>query len=385
MTTIDTHSTTTAADRTAEFVARAAALGPQLAELAVDRDRDGTWVSDSYALLQASGLLKIGVPVELGGEGATIRDLAMVQRELGKHCGSTALASSMHQHSTAFHAWRFGKGMPGSEGPLRKIAEDGWVIASTGGGDLTRPKGTATKTDGGYLLNGHKRFVSQAPEATVMGAMFAFDDPDQGMRVLNIGVPFAAPGVDVFETWDTLGMRGTASHDVIFTDVFVPDEKVLANRPYDTIDAPLQVILSVAFPIITGAYLGVAEGAFAAAVQQVTTPDDPGVQRTIGLMRNRLQVAAWALDGALTTVGDNPTPSMESVAAVMAAKREIGNAGIEVCDLAMDIAGGRAFFKGSPIERAYRDIRAIKFHPLSWEQTLTHAGRLELGLPADAV
>ena len=100
-------------------------------------------------------------------------------------------------------------------------------------------------------------------------------------------------------------------------------------------------------------------------------------------MNNRLQIAAWALDGALATVGDDPSPSMTTVAAVMAAKREIALAGVEICDLAMDVAGGAAFFKGSPIERAYRDIRAAKFHPLSLEDTLLHAGRLALGVPCD--
>ena len=100
-------------------------------------------------------------------------------------------------------------------------------------------------------------------------------------------------------------------------------------------------------------------------------------------MRHRLRVAGWALDGALAVVGDDPAPSMETVAAVMAAKREIALAGIEVCDLAMEVAGGAAFFKGSPIERAYRDIRGAKFHPLTPEATLLHAGRLALGLPCD--
>ena len=99
----------------------------------------------------------------------------------------------------------------------------------------------------------------------------------------------------------------------------------------------------------------------------------------------RLRVASWALDGALAAVGDDPTPSMETVAAVMAAKREISLAGIEVCDLAMEVAGGPAYFKGSPIERAYRDIRAAKFHPFSPEATLLHAGRLAFGLPCDHI
>ena len=78
-------------------------------------------------------------------------------------------------------------------------------------------------------------------------------------------------------------------------------------------------------------------------------------------------------------MGDDPRPSMQMVASVMAAKREIALAGLEVCDVAMDLGGGQAFFKGSPIERAYRDIRAAKFHPFNPEATLIHAGQLVLG------
>jgi alkylation response protein AidB-like acyl-CoA dehydrogenase len=190
--------------------------------------------------------------------------------------------------------------------------------------------------------------------------------------------------VRVLDNWDTLGMRGTASNDIVIDDVFVPDARVLANRPYGVVDGPLQVIVSVAMPIVSAVYLGVAEAAYRAAVAAAAAKaGDAIVQRQIGLMAHRLQVASWALDGALTQVGDDPTPSVERFAAVMAAKREIALAGIEVCDIAMEIGGGAAFFKGSVIERCYRDIRAAKYHPLTPEQTLVHAGRLALGLPVD--
>jgi hypothetical protein len=49
----------------------------------------------------------------------------------------------------------------------------------------------------------------------------------------------------------------------------------------------------------------------------------------------------------------------------------------------MDVAGGASYFKGSIVERCYRDIRGIKFHPLHLEQSLLHAGKVALGLPAD--
>jgi alkylation response protein AidB-like acyl-CoA dehydrogenase len=372
-------------DREAQFVARATACGPVLAEHAARHDRDGTWVAESFQHVKDAGLLKIAVPTELGGDGATIREVAMVQRELAKYCGSTALASSMHQHVTAFTAWRYRRNLPGAEATLKRIVDDGIVLVSTGGGDFTRPRGEAVKVDGGYKVSGRKLFASQSPVGSVLSTMFVYDDPERGKRVLNMAVPVNVEGVTVHDNWNTLGMRGTGSNDVSIDGVFVPEDKVLADRPYDELDPPLQVICSIAFPIITAVYLGVAEGARDYAIASVSKPTDPSVQRQVGLMNNRLQVASWALDGALAVVGDDPKPSHGTVAAVMAAKREIANAGIEACDIALELGGGAGFFKGSPLERAYRDIRAIKFHPLSPEMTLLHAGRLALGQPCEQV
>jgi alkylation response protein AidB-like acyl-CoA dehydrogenase len=364
MTTMTHTSSTT-------LTARAAALGPELAAHAARHDADGTFVTEGYDALRSSGLLALAVPVELGGSGATIGEIAQVQRELAKHCASTALASAMHQHVVRFTTWRYRRGLPGAEATLRRIADEGIVLVSTGGADFTNPRGTATKVDGGYRVSGRKIFASQSVAGTVLSTMFAYDDPDQGLRVLNMAVPVASEGVEVQQNWDALGMRGTASNDIILTDVFVPDERVLANRPHGEVDGALQVIVSIAMPIISGVYLGVAEAAYEAARAQPKA----GTERELGLMRHRLQVASWALDGAIAAVGDDPDPSLDRVDAVMIAKREIALAGIEVCDLAMDVAGGPAYFKGSVIERCYRDIRAAKFHPFGLEETLRHLGR----------
>lgn len=373
-------------DRDTQLRAWAAAAAPVLAAGAAGHDRDGTWVAESFQHLCDTGLLALAVPAELGGRGATIREVALVHRELAKHCASTALAMSMHQHVTAFTAWRYRRGLPGAEATLRRIADEGIVLVSTGGADFTQPRGTATKVEGGYRVSGRKSFASQSPAGSVMSMMFTFDDPEQGRRVLNLSVPMADPGISVHDNWDTMGMRGTASNDISIDDVFVPDERVLANRPHGVVDPPLQVIVTIAFSIISAVYLGIAESAAGHAVAAAADrADDPTVQRQVGLMRHRLQIATWAHEGAMAVVGDDPTPSMDTVAAVMAAKREIAAAGIEICDLAMEVGGGAAYFKGSPIERAYRDIRGAKFHPFSPEATLLHAGRLALGVPCDAM
>src|SRR5688500_17989319 len=101
------------ADTTSDHVARAAAVGAEIAAHAAAHDREGSFVSEGLDALRAAGLLALAVPTELGGGGATPREVAAVQRELAHHCGSTALATSMHQHVTAFTAWRYRRNAPG--------------------------------------------------------------------------------------------------------------------------------------------------------------------------------------------------------------------------------------------------------------------------------
>lgn len=367
------------------LVARAADIGAKIAPFAARHDREGTFVSEAFDYLRDEGLLAIGVPRELGGEGATIREITAVQRELARHCGSTALASSMHQHVVAFTSWRYRRGLPGAEATLRRVAEEGIVLVSTGGADFTNPRGSATRVDGGYLVSGTKVFASQSPVGAAMSTMFPFDDPERGRRVLNLAVAMSDPGVRVLDNWDSLGMRGTGSNDIVVDSVFVPEDKVLADRPHGVVDPPLQVILSIAMPIISGVYLGLAQASMAAAVNAAAgKADDPVVQRQVGLMAHRLRVAGWALDRALDEVGDDPDPSEDRMLAALTAKREITLAAAEVCDLAIDVAGGAAFSKGSVIERNYRDVRAAAFHPLTPERTLLRAGSSALGLSAVA-
>ena len=76
----------------------------QRANAATDED---AFVADNFALLKTSGLVEAGVPAELGGGGADVDELAAMLRTLAHHCGSTALAFSMHTHQVAIPAWRW--------------------------------------------------------------------------------------------------------------------------------------------------------------------------------------------------------------------------------------------------------------------------------------
>ena len=90
-----------------DFIALAETLGQRFAANAAEADETDCFVAENYAALKNSGLVEAGVPLELGGGGASIATLADMLRVLGHHCSSTALAFSMHTHQVAIPAWRW--------------------------------------------------------------------------------------------------------------------------------------------------------------------------------------------------------------------------------------------------------------------------------------
>ena len=156
--------------------------------------------------------------------------------------------------------------------------------------------------------------------------------------------------------------------------------------------APLTLAALHFAPIGGACYLGIACGARDVAVDGALAGSRgpsgmaalPRVHRQVGLMDAKLRSAWWALMGSLDEMGDDPKPGPALLATVMIAKRQAVLDAIAVVDLAMDVLGGRSYFRRSPLERAYRDVRAGTFHPLPPETTLTYAGKVALGDPGVA-
>ena len=374
------------------FVGLAAEMGVVAAEHADEHDHDATFVGEAYDAMRASGYLRLAVPTELGGLGASIRQVCYAQAELARHDGATALASTMHLYNTLAQVFRWRSGAPDAEGVLRRVAAEGLVIATSGGSDWLWPSTVATvDAEGGYRVSGRKVFCSQAPGASVLSTCAVVGEGDEA-EVLHFSVPLGAEGVRLVETWDTLGMRGTASHDLVFEDVHVPAERIVGKRPYGELGGPLTVAALHFAPLGGATYFGIAAGARDVAVSEAlggargVTPlaDLARVQRQVGLMDGKLRVAWWGLMGSLDQIGDDYAADADTLATLMLAKRHAVLEAIEVVDLAMEVLGGRSYFRRSPLERAYRDVRAGTFHPLNPENTLAHAGKLALGVSTAA-
>ena len=91
---------------TQDWIDKAKQLGPELGEYAARHDEDGTFVNESFMALKEDGMFKALVPTEHGGGGAGMRDICEFIREIGKHCGSTALSGSMRRWSSAMLSGR---------------------------------------------------------------------------------------------------------------------------------------------------------------------------------------------------------------------------------------------------------------------------------------
>jgi len=358
-------------------------IAAKIGETAAAHDREGSFVAENYDLLREAGLIGAAVPVELGGDGMDHATLCGVVRRIGRACGSTALAFSMHCHQVAVAAWRWQHMQAPTDGLLRGVAAENLVLVSSGGSYWLQGAGTATKVEGGFRIDARKVFSSGCQAGSLLMTSAVYDDPDAGATVLHFAVPFSAEGVTILDTWDTMGMRGTGSHDVELKAVFVADAAVSGRRPQGKWHPLFHIISMIAFPLIYSAYLGVAEGARDAALEMARKkPANAGLVSLTGEMQNAVWTAETALTAMIATAA-TAQPGPETTSRVMTGRTVAGRAAIRTVELALEVAGGGAFYRKSPIERAFRDIQGARFHPLQEPAQLELAGRLALGLDID--
>ena len=357
----------------------AAELGVEFAAAATGHDADNRFIADNYATLREHGMFKLCIPRELGGGGATYAEVAAVIRELGRHCGATALTYSMHTHPVAANVFKHLRGDAKATATLQKIADTDLIIAGTGANDWLASSGEMTKVDGGYRVTAHKHFVSGSPGAQVFvtSANFAGEN---GTEVLHFAIPFSSDGITQHSNWNTLGMRSTGSNDITLDAVFVPEDAIVARRPAGEWHPMWNVILPTAMPLIMSAYVGLADAAVDMAMKTAARRPDE-LAAVVGEMRNQQLMASIALDD-MVRCNDNHsfTPSIDLSSDTLARKTLVATAAMKTVELAAEIIGGAGFFKGHPMERIQRDVKACHFHPLPYRRQHELSGRISLGI-----
>ncbi len=366
---------TTTSDQQEGALAIAKALADQLASTAVERDRAGGHAQQEREWIRDSGLLTLSIPVEFGGQGADWSLVFQVIRQLAK-------ADSALAHVFAFHHLQLaGIQLYGNAQQQRRLLA-ATVEQRFFWGNALNPldrRTTATRTDGGYTLNGIKSFSSGSVGAEWL-TISAWDEATQS--ALIAAVPTSQKGLSVQADWDAFGQKQTDSGNVHFENAFLPADLVLqapGTRP--TAQATLRS--QVAQLIMTNLYLGIGLGAFDAARQYThdqasawfaagvdKATDDPYIQHRYGELWLLLRPAAALADQAAASLEkafrQGPLVTAETrgelAIAVAEAKCLAHRAGIEVSSQMFELTGARATSARYGYDRFWRNVRVHTLH-----------------------
>ena len=387
----------------ARLVATAEKLSPRLGARAAEHDRDGSYPFEAIDALKTAGYFAAPIPIEIGGLGvSSAHDLVVASSRLARGDASVAIGVNMHlvavhnmerrrQVAVAIGAERRARAFASS---LQQIAHDGVVLAaaiSERGQDLTRPSTVATRTESGWRIDGRKLFCTMSPAATDLYVAVGYTDNEGIERYAYAMVPTNSPGVIMHDDWDALGMRASGSNSITLEGVALPESSVRGGfRAGDPLPYMERNLLAGLFH--AAASLGVAESADATARRGIAG-------RINGDARPRMQVADNAVDlaaarGVLSRAAslidqhraDNPTSdgTAEELGALFAeaqaAKAFVNDAAARIVDRALALSGGAGYLNGSPLARAYRDVKAGSFmHPLGANRAYEYLAAVALG------
>ena len=366
----------------AESLSLVEQLGPQFAARAAGHDADKSFVKENYEDLKIHRVFSALVPKDLGGGGWSHAGMCAFLRGIAGHCGSTALALSMHQHLVAAQVWNHLHGRPGRQ-MLERVAGKELVLVSTGARDWMESNGQVVKESGGFRVSARKAFASGSPAGNVLVTSAPYEDPKEGWQVLHFPVPMSAEGVRIEPDWDTLGMRATGSNTVVLDGVRVPEEAVVLRRPRGAFHPVWNVIITVAMPLIMSVYLGVADAAAALARKraQQAKEHDPTLAILLGELENLRTTAELAVESMVALAnGFDFQPELSRADAMLVRKSIAATAVLQTVEKALEVCGGAGFYRELGLERMLRDVHAGPFHPLPEPKQKLFTGRVALGL-----
>ncbi|MDD5701832.1 MAG: acyl-CoA dehydrogenase family protein [Dehalococcoidales bacterium] len=333
--------------------------------------------------IAAADLFRVFVPVEYEGLGGGCFELCLIMEELSRVCSGVAIsfaASALGSYTLMDF---------GSDAQKRKFLPDiasGKRLAafalteSTAGSDASAIRTTAEKVEGGYLINGTKQFITNGGEAGIY-TIIALTDKSKGARGASAFlVEKDTPGFSFGKKEKKLGIRASATRELVFQNCLVQEENIIGRPGMGFIMA--MKLLDKSRPGVGAQALGIAQGALEAAHDytrqriQFGQPliSQPVVQNMLADMAIQVE-AARSLVYAAARYADSGSKDYTESSAM--AKVFASDVAMQVTTDAVQLCGGAGYMKDYPVEKMMRDAKITQIYEGS-NQVLRSAVAAEL-------
>lgn len=328
-------------------------------------DQENRAPEEAFEAARELGLQGIPFPQKYGGADGDLMLQVIATEELARVCASSSLTISS--------SWLFSIIIENGSDELKELVRGvasgekkaGWAMTEPqAGSDLMAIKAHAKKVDGGWVINGNKRFITNGGWADwylVMVRTGKSDDRSFGVFVVHKddkGVSFGAKE-------DKMGQRGSPTSDVIFDDCFVPDSRCVGDPQKGL--SYFKNYLKTSRLTISALALGIAQGALEEAVRYTNERVQMGkpiaefqmIKGMIADMAVKVEASrALLYKGVQLLMNDDPRVDMFSSMAKIACC----DAAMAVATDAVQVHGGYGYLKEYPVERMFRDAKLTQIY-----------------------
>jgi alkylation response protein AidB-like acyl-CoA dehydrogenase len=339
-------------------------IAPRAAE--IDESAEFPW--DMVELMREHELFGLAFDEEHGGSGAGSLMLLVAVEEVSRACATTGLVLAVQELSSL--ALRLAGTDEQKNRYLPRLASGEWIAAyaltEAGSGSDSAAMRTQAKRDGvEYVLNGSKRFITNAGVAGLY-TVFAKTDPDGGHAGISCFVVEAdAPGFEVGRLEPKMGIKGSTTGELFFNDCRVPAGNLVGEEGEGFKIA--MRILDRSRPGIGAQALGIAQGATDYALEYAKNRETMGepiaehqlVAGKLADMETRCEAARGLLYKAGSMI-DEDAPGLTKVSAMT--KLFCSDTAMDVTTDAVQILGGYGYIKEYPVERMMRDAKITQIY-----------------------
>jgi len=366
-----------------ELVAVAGRIADQARELAAETELGRRLPDELLDALRASGLMRAGAPIAVGALELAPDLTLRCAEEIARGDASAGWCVSIAATSSLLAGYL-------AEEPRADLFGDPEGIAA----GVWAPRGKGRPVEGGISVSGRWAFCSGIPHADVLFAGCIVE----GGRVPNV-VAIPKAELEILDTWHTLGLRGTGSHDAVADEVLVPADRVFSLFDGPAIDLPLY-----RFPIfgffalsIAAAALGNARGAIEEFGDLAAGKVGLGSSRALA-QRSPIQAVAAqaeaslraaraafyeAIEAAWQAAQDGQPVSEGLRNGLRLAATHAVRTSADVVRSLYDLGGGTAIYDDSPLQRRFRDAFTASAHFQVNAASRELQGRILLGQEAD--